>query len=439
MKKYNCLYIWSNILLGLLSSYITTAQEALTIEQAVALALENNYDVRIAKNDVKIDETNISLGNAGILPSLVAVATNNNTVLNTTQTQANGSEVEIDGARNTTLNYGLALEWTIFDGFKMFAKHKQLKEFKNLSETELKASILTKLSDVYETYYTINSLQEQLKTLDSILYVSEMRVNTAKNRFSIGKASKLEVLNAEVDLNADNSTLILLRQDLKVAKIQLNTLLARAPETEFSTLGGIVIDESLQMQDLLALAEKQNPQLQIQHINKKIQEYELKQIKGNRYPTLSLNSGYTFINSKTPFGFVTETSGTNFSYGFTARLSIFNGFNQNRSEKAAKLQLESTQIAIDQQRQNIQSQIAALYQNYLSLTALATLEEKNEKIAGQNLEITLDKYKIGTLTPVEFRTAQNNFASAKVRYLNAVLQAKLAEITLKELTGSLDF
>jgi outer membrane protein len=439
MKSNRNISFWLLTILGIVLPIGTLAQEVLTIEDAVAIALENNFEIRIAKNELKIDETNITLGNAGILPSLNAVATNNNTVLNTTQKQSNGNEVEIDGARNTTLNYGLALEWTIFDGFKMFARHNQLKELKKLGETELKANILTNLSDVYESYYTIHSLEEQLKTLDSIIYVSEMRLTTAKNRFSIGKASKLEVLNAEVDLNADASTLVLLRQEIAVAKIQLNNLLARKPDTNFTTEIHIVLDKKLQLTDLLTLAESQNPQLQIQHINRKIQEYELKQIKGNRYPNLSLNSGYTFNNSKSPFGFVTETNGTNFSYGFTATLNIFNGFNQNRNEKVAKLQLENTQLVIDQQRQTIQAQIASLYQNFSSLAALAELEEKNEKIANQNLEITLEKFKIGTLTPIEFRTAQNNYANAKVRYLNAILNAKLAEITLKELTGSLDF
>jgi outer membrane protein len=217
MKSNRNISFWLLTILGIVLPIGTLAQEVLTIEDAVAIALENNFEIRIAKNELKIDETNITLGNAGILPSLNAVATNNNTVLNTTQKQSNGNEVEIDGARNTTLNYGLALEWTIFDGFKMFARHNQLKELKKLGETELKANILTNLSDVYESYYTIHSLEEQLKTLDSIIYVSEMRLTTAKNRFSIGKASKLEVLNAEVDLNADASTLVLLRQEIAVA------------------------------------------------------------------------------------------------------------------------------------------------------------------------------------------------------------------------------
>ena len=414
-------------------------QPILTLEEAVAQTLENNFDIRIAKNELKIDEENVTIGNAGMLPNINGTITNNNTILNQTQTQASGAEIEIDGAQNVNINYGVGIEWTIFDGFRMFARHNQLKELQNLGATELKLSVLSKVSAVYQTYFTLSTQQQQLKMIDSIISVSEFRLNTAKNRFTIGKASKLEVLNAEVDLNADQSTKILLLEQYGISKVMLNELLVRPLDTDFKVSDVISIDNSLLLPDLLSSAEKQNPQLQIQYINKKIQEYELKQVKANRLPTVSLLSGYNLVRSQSPFGFVTESTGRNFNYGFTATLNIFDGFNQNRNEKVAKIQLENTQLQIERQSQLIQSQVASLYQSYLSNLSLLELERKNEGIAKQNLEITLEKFKIGSVAPIEFRTAQENYGNTVIRLTTAELQTKQSEISLRELAGSLSF
>lgn len=414
-------------------------QTLLTLEEAVGLTLENNFDIRIAKNEVKISEENVTLGNAGMLPRVNGILTNNNTILNTTQTQSNGNEVEIDGAKNLNLNYGLGLEWTIFDGFRMFARHNQLKELQKLGETELKVELLSKVSEVYETYFLLVNQQHLLTTADSIIAISEFRLKTAQNKFTIGKASKLDVLNAEVDFNTDNSAKIRLQEQYLITKILLNNLLIRPSDTDFIVSDAILIDDSLKLNDLNSLALSQNPSLQIQYLNKKIQEYELKQVKANRMPTISLTSGYSFLRSESPFGFITQTKGQNFNYGVSASINVFDGFNQNRSEKISKIQVENTQLLIEKQTQTILTQLAALYQSYLSNLALLALERKNEKIAKQNLEITLDKFIIGTISPIDFRTAQLNYTNAIIRLTNAELMAKQTEINLKELAGNLSF
>lgn len=414
-------------------------QTLLTLEEAVVLTLENNFDIRIAKNEVKISEENVTLGNAGMLPRVNGILTNNNTILNTTQTQSNGNEVEIDGAKNLNLNYGLGLEWTIFDGFRMFARHNQLKELQKLGETELKVELLSKVSEVYETYFLLVNQQHLLTTADSIIAISEFRLKTAQNKFTIGKASKLDVLNAEVDFNTDNSAKIRLQEQYLITKILLNNLLIRPSDTDFIVSDAILIDDSLKLNDLNSLALSQNPSLQIQYLNKKIQEYELKQVKANRMPTISLTTGYSFLRSESPFGFITQTKGQNFNYGVSASINVFDGFNQNRSEKISKIQVENTQLLIEKQTQTILTQLAALYQSYLSNLALLALERKNEKIAKQNLEITLDKFKIGTISPIDFRTAQLNYTNAIIRLTNAELIAKQTEINLKELAGNLSF
>jgi len=414
-------------------------QELLTLEQAISLTLENNFDIRIAKNEVEIAEENVTIGNAGMLPRINGIITNNNTILNTTQTQATGNEIEIDGAKNRNFNYGLGLEWTIFDGFRMFARHNQLKEQQKLSETELKVELLSKVSEVYTTYFLLVNQQNLLTTADSIIAISDFRLKTAQNKFEIGKASKLEVLNAEVDYNTDISAKIRLQEQYAITKIAMNAILIRPAATDFIVSNIVLIDKSLKLNELDSLALAQNPSLQIQYLTKKVQEYELKQVKANRLPTISLTSGYNFIRSESPFGFIIQTSGQNFNYGIAATMNVFDGFNQNRNEKVSKIRLENTQLQIERQTQTIQTQLASFYQSYLSNLALLELEQKNEKIAKQNLNITLEKFKIGTISPIDFRTAQLNYTNAIIRLTNAELTAKQTEINLKELAGNLSF
>ena len=415
------------------------AQELLKLEDAVKIALENNYEIKLAKNELKIDELNNSIGNAGMLPTVSATVVNNNSILNTTQTQADGSERTLDNARNLSLTYGVGLDWTVFDGMRMFARKEQLNILQKQGEAELKLAILTKISDVYLNYFDLVQQQQQLAAIDTAIVISQERVNTAQNRFSIGKASKLEVLNAQVDLNSDKSLQLKQQELIKTAKVRLNEILARDVQTDFIVTTEITVEEQLQYDQLKSSADKQNPQLQAQMLAKNSAEQQLKQVKAGRYPTVRITSGYNFTRSEASLGFVTQSSGRGLVYGINASVPIFNGNLQNRNEKIAKVQLENANVTLEQQKRNLETQLNSAYISYVTNLELTKVEEKNLQIAEQNLDITLTKFKIGTITPIEFRTAQQNFLDAKVRYSNALYMTKIYEIVLKELSGTLTF
>ncbi len=415
------------------------AQEVLTIENAVKIALENNYEIKISKNNLKIDQSNVSIGNAGILPILTANIVDTNSLQNSSQTLQNGNVNTLDNAKNNRISYGVNLDWTIFDGFRMFARLDQLKELEKLGDEQLKLTVTTRISDVISTYFDLVQQQQQLSALDTTIVISNQRLALAQNRFSIGKASKLEVLNAQVDLNADKTSVLRQKELYKNTKTLLNQILARDLKTDYKVVDNTEINKQLLLPELTSLAEKQNPQLVTQIINRKISELQLKQIRANRYPTIRLNSGYAFVNTESSLGFTSQTSARGLNYGFTATLNLFDGFNQSRNEKIAKIQIENSQLLIEQQKLSLNSQLETSYQTYLTNLELIDLEEKNETIAKQNLDITLEKFRIGTITTLEFRTAQLNYVNAKVRNSNAQFQAKLSEIALKELAGNITF
>ncbi|ESU23320.1 outer membrane efflux protein [Flavobacterium enshiense DK69] len=414
-------------------------QEVLTVEEAVQIALKNNYDIKLASNDLEVSKENKSLANAGMLPRIDGTFTQNNNIQNTKQTQSTGEVRELNDAKNNNMTYGVNLGWTVFDGLKMFARYDQLQTLEKQGEVQLKSTILTKVSDVMTTYYDLVKQQQLIKALDTTIVISKQRLKLAENRFSIGKASKLEVLNAQVDMNQDLSNLLLLKQFFQISKVNLNALLARDSATDFKVEEEVTIDENLQLQELQDLVEKQNPQLQLALINKRVAELDLKQVRAERYPLVRLNSGYNFNKSESSLGFVSQSSSNGFNYGVAATLNIFNGFLQTKNEKIAKLQVDNSSLLIEQERQSISSELHSTYQTYLTNVELVKLEEHNEDIAKKNLEITLEKFKLGSIPTIEFRNAQENYINVKARNTSAKFQAKISEVMLNEIAGNIKF
>lgn len=416
----------------------TQAQERLTLEQAVAIALENNFSIRIAKNDVEISENNVSLANAGMIPSVEGVLANNNTIQNSSQTRSTGEVTERNNARGSTLNYGVSLNWTVFDGFGMFARYDQLQELQKLGETNLKLSVLSTLGDVITRYYDLVQQQQQLKAYDTAVDLSRLRVETAQNRFEIGKSAKLEVLNAQVDYNTDTTNLLKQQELYRNTQIDLNNLMGRDVSIYFTVSDDFPINEDLSLAELKTAALSQNPSLKAALISKRIAELDLKQVKAARYPVIGVNTGYNFNRTESALGFSTLNTGRGFNYGISASINIFNGFLQRRNEKNAAIAIESAGLDYERINQSVNAQLSSAFQTYRTNLSLLALEEKNQQIARQNLDITMEKYRLGSISQVEIRDAQLNYVNASVRFSNAQYQAKLAEVTLKEISGNVN-
>jgi outer membrane protein len=417
----------------------TQSQELLTVKEAVEIALENNYSIRLSKNDLLVAKENSTYGNAGMLPSVTANLNQNNSVQNSNQVQNNGEQRALDNAKNNSLNYGVSIGWTVFDGMGMFARYEKLQELEKQGGLQLKRMVLTTIGDVITLYYTIVEQQNLLSALDSNIAISRERLRTAENRFSIGKAARLEVLNVQVNLNEDISGRLRQAETVRNLKTELNSLLARNLDIDFYVEDDVHIDDGLIYADLLDRASRFNPDLQLIALNKRLAELDLKNVRASRYPTVRVSGGYNFSRSESSLGFVAHSNARGLTYGVTASLNIFDGFNQRRNERIAKIQIDNASLQIEQQRLLVETAIKTAYETYLTNIELSKLEERNEDIARQNLEITLAKYTIGSISSVEFRDAQENFINAISRNNSARLQAKLSEVQLKELIGQIDF
>lgn len=415
------------------------AQEQLSLKQAVSIALENNYDIKLSNNQSEMSKNDATIGNAGMLPTVSGNLNRTNQIQSTNVDLANGGSRSATNAKSTNLNYGASLNWKIFDGFQMFTNYKRLQELEKLGDLNAKLTVQTTIANVIQSYFDLVTQQKQLEATETALEVSLIRLKNAQSRYTLGKGSKLELLAAKVDLNTDTTSLLRQQDLIKASKIKLNQLLARDLKTDFSVDENINIDQNLVYADLKTLTEAQNPDIRSASINQKISELYLKQVKGARYPTISFTSGYNFAKSTSPpTGFAIQSNSHGLNYGLTASINIFNGLQQNRLEKNAKLELENSQYDLQRTKQSVDAQLLTAYQNYQTNLRLISLEKSNVDVAKENLDITLDKYRLGSIVPLELREAQLNFIDATARYADAMYQTKIAEIALKEIAGNIN-
>lgn len=418
-------------------SSTSNAQEALNLKDAISIALQNNYNVRIARNATEVNTANNTYGNAGFLPNLSLNFGQNYNINNTTQEFFSGETRTGNNVNTNNLNANLLLGWTVFNGMQMFVNKDRLTEIENLGQLNVQFQMENTISQVMNLYYTIEQHQRRIETIRKAIEISKERYELAKLKQDLGSGSGIPVLQAEVDINADSSALIRQELILRTTKIQLNELLSRAPETPFEVVpvseNPLIIDYN----DIADKAETRNVMLRMADKNIRISELNVKQWEANRYPTVDINLGYNFTRLQAEIGILKFNQNAGLSYGLTARWNIFNGWNNSREIQVAKLGVESGKLTKEQTALALKTDLFSIYNNYITSKELANLEMNNIKIAQRNLDITTDKMRLGTIDALELRTAQLNLVDTEFRKITADFEVKLAEIELLRMAGEL--
>ncbi|MDR2036765.1 MAG: TolC family protein [Bacteroidales bacterium] len=407
----------------------------LTLTDAIAVGLDNNYSILLSRNSEQISSNNATIGNAGMLPSLTLNGTITKGVADSDMKFFDGREQDRSGAKSTNLNANVALNWTIFDGLTMFANYDRLKVLEAIGQENLRATIQETISSIMNVYFDIVSRQQEMDALENILKISRQRLRSANDLFQSGKVSKVDLLSARVDYNADTASYIQQTDGLKNAKIQLNRLLARDITADFTASDSISIDQGLQYGPIHDKALAENPDVVLARMSANAASFALKSVQGSRYPTVRLTSTYTMSKVDSESGQVEVNKSNTFNYGATASIPLFNGLNINREIKNAKLEREAAELRYDEMQKEIEAQVATAYSAYEVNRKLAKFEASNLKLAEENLDISIERYKFGAISAVELREVQRSYISTANRMIVAVYNAKIAETALKLLTG----
>jgi adhesin transport system outer membrane protein len=420
--------------------YSSDAQKVYGLNECIGTGLERNFSLLVTRNSETISKNNYTIGNAGYLPSLDLTGRYSGTINNTTQNPADGSTPTTSkGVNNTVANAGVALGWSIFSGFNVQTTYKKLNELKELGALNTQLAAENLIADIISSYYLFIQQVQTVKNLEYAVSLSKERLRIDEERYLLGSNSKLQVLQSRVYLNADSSRLSKQTEVLRAAQIRLNELMAVEDiGASFVTKDtSINVNPSLLYEKLLEETLMNNTDLNIASKNKVVSEYDYKIIVSRSYPYLNLSTGYNYSLNTYSTGTNKNQVTNGLNYGLTLGINIFDGFNQRRSINNSSIELKNKELKYLEIEQGVKADLIKLYYAYSNNLKLVTLEEQNLQTATENLDIALERYRLGSLSGIDLREVQKSLLDAKESLLSIQFQTKLAEISLQLISGKI--
>jgi outer membrane protein TolC len=412
-------------------------QEMLDKAEAVKIALENNFDIRTADNNVAIAKNNASVMNSQYLPSVGASAGATFSVTDTEITVRDSVRVT-DGAQTQRYNGSVSLNYTIFDGFGRENIYRSLQESYNISELQARQVIETALVNIFAGYYEVARLTENEINQQQTLDISRERLLRAKYGFEYGQSSQLDVLNAEVDYNTDSINYLTIVQELENQKRNLNLLLGRDINIAYGVDTAVSYVQNLEFTVLIEKAKVNNVNILLAHANLRNAEYNIRSTSAARLPSIGLNANYgATFNNLGPTSFADKQQFLGPSVGATLNWNIFDGGATNVRRQNSKINLENQTVALEQAALNLDRNVNNAWNIYQTALFVMEAERTNLRTNQLNFNRTVEQYGLGQITSIEFRQAQINLLNAELNYNRAKYSAKIAELALYQLSGDL--
>ena len=424
------------------------AQDLLSKEEALAMALENNFGIQMSKNTTEIVKNNSELLNSGYLPSVSLSGGGNfnasdSEIVFPGQFLEDGTprpNVNLDNQESQRYNAGINLNYTLFDGLGRKYTYKRLKEQYALSELQLRQTIEQTILQLFSVYFNVAQLTEATANLQQALSVSKTRQKRAESAFAFGQTNKLAVLNAQVDVTNDSINLLQTRQELDNAKRDLNLILNQPINQDFDVDTEVTFIPEIQITTWIETAEQFNVELMQQRSLKQINAYDLKVSQSGYLPTLGLVGSYGWnLNQSPRSAFFPVTNNTTLSMGIGANLT-WNLFDDGRTitqVKNAKITFENQTIQEQETQLTFERNVTNAQQSYQNAIKIFEIQDKQVETGTYNFERSEAQYRLGSITAIEFRQAQINLRNAQIQRAAAKYQAKLAELRLIQLSGQL--
>lgn len=411
--------------------------QKLTLQECLEKGLENNYSLRISRNNEQIAHNNATLANAGYLPSLDLNAGYNASLLSSdSKLRSTGETQEVRNSLDHGLNAGIGLSWTIFDGFSISTNYKQLKELERMGETNTRITIEDFIANLTAEYY--NFIQQRLRLANYYYAVqlSKERLRIVEERYNIGNFSRLDYQQAKVDFNADSAQYIKQQEIVLTSRIALNEMMAidevytpiETAETD------IVADTTFQFNDLWINLLQRNADLLLAEQNNTMAQLDYKKVLSRNYPYVRLNAGYDYSFNKYDTNSYTRRSNWGGSAGVTVGFNLWDG-NRRREKRNAKIEIANTELQRNQLELALKAELGNLWQAYRNNIQLLNLERQNVVTARENHEIAKERYMLGDISGIEMREAQKSFLDAEERLISVEYQTKLCEISLLQISG----
>lgn len=421
------------------------AQNPMTLQECVRIGLEKNYGLRMVRNEQQITDNNATRANAGQLPSVDFGATFSGTYYDLDYDYKaehlinNPDAATSANNQNYYADLGLTLGWTIFDGFSLSTNYKRLKELGDIGELNTRMSLEDFIASLTSEYYTLIRQQVRLSNLTALVRLSRERLRIVEESFNIGASSGLEFQQAQVDYNADNSSLISQLETVQKIQITLNELMGLGEvERPVNIADTVIIPNVLLNKDMLwSNTMENNTSLLIAQKNKTVSELDLKRAQSRNYPYLRVSAGYGYRHSWDNYSQVyNKTDRLGFNYAVSAGITIFDG-NRRREQRNARIVVENRDLYIEQLELGLKSDMASLWLSYTNNLKLWDLERENLVVARNNFEVAMERYRLRELSGIELREAQLSLLQSEERLSTVEYNIKMCEISLYLLSGTI--
>ena len=415
-----------------------TAQKLVSVSEAIELALENNYGIKIISNNKEIAKNNAGVLNSGYLPTVTSSSGATFNRDNLEAEFANGESTALNGAKSSRYNASINLNYTLFDGLGRYYDYKRLKETYKLSELQARETIENTIAQLYVVYYNVAQVTENVTVLEKTLTVSKDRITRASYQFEYGQGTMLNVLNAQVDINNDSINLINAKQQLVNTKRDLNVVLGNVISSEFRVDTTIDFKLDIDQNDLANKVKSNNVNLLQLDKNIMINTFIVKANKSGYLPSLGLTGSYGWNKgNNNAASFVAVSTNTGLSGGLSLSWNLFDGGATATRVTNAKIELENRSLEKESMLIDIERNFNNAWDDYQNKLTIFQVQENNIITSTNNFNRTQEKYKLGQATSIEFRQAQLNLINSELNRNQAKYAAKIAELTVLQLSGEL--
>lgn len=456
MKKYIVI-----IIALFYSGGAVIAQDKLSLSDAIKLGLANNYDIRIEDESVTKANNNNNWGQAGRMPKVDLNVTQNNSTSNIdNDPQFNFGFVSPGFTLNNSVSNSLTptanVGWTFFSGNKITITKRQLENLQRESEGNADIVISNTIQTIILGYYRVMLESERLNRFQQQLDLSRDKYEYWQLKSDVGGAVKTEVLLEEGNYLTDSTNYINQQLAYRNALRQFNFILA---ESNVNTNYDFISELDLNWEDLvyeeLESSLENNVDIKKLYISQEVLNNSLGLRKSDRYPVLSLNGGFRYNhgvqNLTNATSNLTDANGDPFQQpefasisrtgsayiNFTLAFNLYNGGKINRAIQNANTDLEIGQIRIDKLKASVYRDLADAYDNYDIRRQAYAINKRKREAAQQNLDISTEKYRNGTINSFDFRIVQNNYLLASIQELQSIYNLVDSRVTLMRLTGGL--
>ena len=435
---------WVGLLLIFLScnwhiaAQSTLTGSTLTLSDAIAQALEHNYDLLLAQNEAEVDALNHHPGNAGLLPTIAVNSSYNYSRNNTELEFANDIPPNnTDGAQSRSVQYGLQFNYRLFDGLGSVYSYRQLGNSAAIGDLEARITAESILLQTVELYLNTVLAQEQIQITWNHLQISADRLRRANVAQEVGASNQLERLGAEVNYNADSITWMNARIQYDELKRGLCLIMGQPIDIQFSVENRIELSAPLDQETLIKEAGTNNAALLSSAYAIQSAELGVKKAKSSRAPVLDFTAGYGFTQNNNDVGILLRQQNLGLNAGVTLRWNLFNGGQVHRSVAIAKSALESNEIMAQKVSSTVKRDVLNAYEQYEHLSNIWPLQQLNTRVAKRFLEQSKEQFELGIISATAYREAQNDLLQAELTEQSTQVQLKLAELELLRLSGRL--